>query len=84
MCLCEQDVKASTNCIKLDRDCASICLFAAEAMASDSEFVKKICALCAEICDACATECEKHQMEHCKACAEACRQCAKECRGMAA
>lgn len=71
------------RCIKLDRDCAAICLLAVEAMAGGSEFAKQICTLCAEICNACAAECEKHShMEHCKKCAEACRKCAMECSSM--
>lgn len=83
-CLNEQDVKALTHCIKLDHDCAAICLFAMSAMASKSEFAAKICRLCEEICTACAVECEKHpHLEHCKKCAEACRKCAAECSKMA-
>ena len=82
-CLNEQDVKMCARCIKLDHDCASICLLAMEAMASGSDFVKQICKLCADICNACEVECEKHShMEHCKTCAEACRKCAVECGKM--
>ncbi|MBB1193776.1 MAG: four-helix bundle copper-binding protein [Flavobacterium sp.] len=82
-CLNEQDVKMLARCIKLDHDCAAICLFAMQAMASGSEFTEKICKLCAEICTACAEECEKHaHMEHCKNCAESCRKCAVECSNM--
>ena len=82
-CLEEQDIKMLKRCIQLDRDCAAICLLAVDAMARGSEFVNKICALCAEICEACAAECEKHShMEHCKNCADACRKCAEECRTM--
>lgn len=77
----EQDVKMLERCIRLDRDCAAICSLAINAMASDSEFTKQICKLCAEICTACAIECEKHadHMAHCKVCAESCRKCATEC-----
>ena len=77
----EQDVKMLERCIRLDRDCAAICSLAINAMASDSEFIKQICKLCADICIACAVECEKHaaHMEHCKLCAAACRKCAAEC-----
>ena len=82
-CLNEQDIKMLAHCIRLDNDCAAICLLAIEAMADGSEFAKKICDLCAEICNACAVECEKHShMDHCKKCAEACRKCAVECSNM--
>jgi hypothetical protein len=42
-------------------------------MSAESEYVKKVCGLCAEVCEACAAECEKHagHMEHCKLCADA-------------
>ena len=72
-----------TRCIRLDHDCAAICLLAMEAMAGGSEFAKQICKLCAEICNTCAVECEKHShIEHCKKCAEVCRKFAVECSNM--
>lgn len=68
------------RCIQLDRECAAICSFAVQSMASNSPFAKKICALCAEVCTACAIECEKHaHMAHCRDCAKAARRCAAEC-----
>lgn len=76
----EQDVEVLARCIKLNHDCAAVCILAMQAMASDSEFVKQICKLCAEICTTCANECDKHEhIEHCKMCAEACRKCTLEC-----
>ena len=79
-CLDEQDMNRLTHCIKLNTDCAAICLLAVEFMASGSEFANKVCKLCAEICNACADECEKHShMGHCKRCAEECRKCAAIC-----
>lgn len=78
-CWNEQDIKMFARCIRLDNDCAAICLLAIEAMAGGSEFSKQICVLCEEICTACAVECEKHShMDHCKKCAEACRNCANQ------
>jgi hypothetical protein len=83
-CLEEPNVSHLTRCIKLNGDCAAICLLAAQFMTSDSEFANKICHLCADICEACAVECEKHgHMQHCKDCAEVCRNCAEACREMA-
>jgi hypothetical protein len=84
-CLKEQDVEKLARCIKLDNDCSTLCLVAAIAMAGESDFVKQICALCAQVCDACGEECGKHaHMEHCKQSAQACRNCAEACRKMAA
>ncbi len=82
-CLGEQDVKNLTQCIRLNSDCATICVLAAKMMAGGSEFSERICELCADICDSCAMECEKHsEPEQCKKCAEVCRKCAFECREM--
>ena len=82
-CLSEKEVAVLTECIRLNHECAEICLFAVDAMSRGSEFSDKICRLCAEICDECARECGKHDhMEHCRKCAEACRACADDCRSM--
>ena len=79
-CLDEQDVKMLARCIKLDIDCADICLLTASYVARDSEHANHLLKECAEICEACAEECEKHaHMEHCRKCAEACRHCAEAC-----
>lgn len=76
----EDDIEMMSRSIKLDHDCAAICILAMQSMASDSEFVKQICKLCVEVCTICADECDKYDyMEHCKICAEACRKCAIEC-----
>lgn len=80
-CLEEDNVNEMIRCIKLDNDCATICLVAATMMAGGSEFAKQVSQLCSSLCDACAEECEKHSnMEHCKKCAEKCRKCAEACR----
>ncbi|MBA2563555.1 MAG: four-helix bundle copper-binding protein [Chitinophagaceae bacterium] len=86
-CLDEQDVKMLARCIKLDIDCADICMLTASYVARGSEHAEHLKKECAEICNACAEECEKHAkmgMEHCRKCAEACRKCAEACSGIAA
>jgi hypothetical protein len=82
-CLGEKDVAMMAACIRLDRDCADACRFAALLMSRGSPFAAEFCELCAKFCEACATECAKHQAEHCQACAKACRECAAACRHMA-
>lgn len=57
-CLKEENVKMMADCIRLDRECADICGFAAKAMASNSPFAPEICQLCASICEACGNECK--------------------------
>ncbi|HLN56780.1 MAG TPA: four-helix bundle copper-binding protein [Bacteroidales bacterium] len=83
-CLEEQDVKMLSRCIKLDFECADICILTAKMLAGDTEFHKEICEMCANICDTCAQECEKHSrtMDHCERCARVCHNCADECRTM--
>jgi len=85
-CLEEDDVKMLTKCIKLDLDCADICLLMAGYLARGSEHAEHLMSECAESCQKCATECEKHAahgMEHCRTWAEACRRCAEACMQMA-
>ena len=78
-CLQEVDVKAMSNCIKLNRDCAEICRITASFISRDSENIDNFLMLCNEICNTCADECEKHDHDHCKKCAEACNTCAEAC-----
>lgn len=72
------------ECIRLDRECADICAFTAQAMSMNSSYAKELCRICAEVCEACGNECKKHEHEHYQRCAEACFSCAKACRAMAA
>ena len=83
-CLGEPDMKMMAECIRLDRDCATVCWLAAAFMGRRSEFDADLCRLCATLCDACGAECAKHKVDHCLKCAESCRACAEACRTMAA
>ena len=77
-----QDLTA--RCIRLCRDCADICLLAAQWMGRHSAFSTRICALCAELCELCAGVCEQHAPHHplCGDCAKQCRRCAEMCHKM--
>lgn len=76
----EDDIAMMARTIKLEHDCAAVCILAMQSMASDSEFVKQICTLCVEICNTCADECDKYNyMEQSSVCADTCRKCAIEC-----
>ena len=79
-CLSEKDVKKMAECIRTDRDCASMCWTTAALMGRGSQFVQDVCRVCADICERCAGQGEKHEMDHCQECATACRKCAEECR----
>ena len=84
-CIREKSGKDMSKCILLDRECAAICMTAAEIISIEGEHMHEICGVCAKICDSCAEECERHSRhhDHCARCAEACRNCAEECRKMA-
>jgi hypothetical protein len=79
-CLGEENVKMLADCIRLDRDCAKICLLTSGLVASHSPWASRMVKLCEEICTECAEECENHDMDHCRNCAGACRACAGACR----
>lgn len=81
-CLQEDDVKMMAQCIRLDRECADMCAFLAQAVSRKSPFVSEMATVCAFICDACGNECKKHDHEHCQVCADACFTCAEACRSM--
>lgn len=83
-CLKEENLKMMASCVRIDRECADICAFAAKSMQSNSPFAHQICQLCADICEACGNECKKHDHEHCQKCAEVCFKCAEACRKMSA
>lgn len=82
-CLKEPELAEMAACIRLDRDCADLCLSTAAFMARGSEFDRALCRVCAEVCQACADECARHAPEHCRQCASACRDCAQACARMA-
>jgi hypothetical protein len=84
-CLAEKDIDRLRECIRLDLDCADICLLCATYLSRQSAFEAAICLFCADICEACGSECERHsRFEHCRDCAEACTRCAEACRSMTA
>ena len=78
----EYDLALLRDFLRLTRECAEICSFAAQSLGRGTEFAAEICELCAKACEACARECGKHNHEHCQACAEACLRCAEACRIM--
>ncbi|MBB6672301.1 four-helix bundle copper-binding protein [Cohnella nanjingensis] len=78
-CLKEDGLEMMRTCIRLDRECADICGFAAQAMAQGSTYYGELCLICAEACESCGAECAKHETEHCRRCAEACYACAGAC-----
>lgn len=82
-CLDEEKLEMLIDCIRTDKDCASICFTGAELLARSSEYSGEMIKLCETACRECAEECEKHEHEHCRICAEACRRCEEACKEFA-
>jgi hypothetical protein len=84
-CLGEEMIDDLRLCIRLDLDCADICLatgnLGTRRTASDDKIVELALATCAEACRACGVECARHatRHEHCRICAEVCRACEQAC-----
>jgi hypothetical protein len=84
-CLGEADPRPLSRCIRLDTDCADICVVTGRILSRnqhpDLDVVRKQVEACAIICQRCAEECEQHQAhhEHCRLCAAACRECLEAC-----
>lgn len=89
-CLGEDDIARLRRCVRLDLDCADLCLTTARVLArildADMELVRPLVSACARACSTCAEACEAHaeQHEHCRICAEECRRCEKSCRALLA
>lgn len=84
-CLAEDMVKELTRCIRLNLDCADICLSTGQILSRQTEPEWLLSRLqleaCARACELCGEECERHanMHEHCRVCAEACRNCQHAC-----
>ena len=85
-CLGESTVHEMTQCIRLNLDCADVCLatgaLATRRTGSNERMVARMLDACQEACRLCAEECEKHAagMQHCRICADACSRCESACR----
>ena len=75
------------NCQKRVREMMALIRPLMTLAASDSEYLSKLAAICAEACKTCGEACAEHK-EHfahgmhieCKECMEACQRCEKACR----
>lgn len=85
-CLGEQSVQELVRCIRLNLDCAEVCMTTGGILARltepDMQLSRAQVEACMAACRICAEECERHaQMhEHCRICAEACRRCEQACQ----
>jgi hypothetical protein len=84
-CLGEEKLDDLRQCIRLNLDCADICIamgsLGTRRTGSDDKIVELMLAACAEACRVCGAECARHggHHEHCRICAEVCRDCEQAC-----
>ncbi len=89
-CLSEQGKQEHlAKCIRLNLDCADICLSAGRSVSRQTEYdanvTRAILEACAQACTSCGDECAQHGengMNHCRVCAEQCRRCEQACQDL--
>ena len=85
-CLGEDMVAELTECIRLNLDCADVCITAGKTATrrtgSNEAVIAAILDACVVACARCGEECGRHaeMHEHCRICADACRSCETACR----
>ncbi|OYW52189.1 MAG: four-helix bundle copper-binding protein [Rhodobacterales bacterium 32-66-7] len=85
-CLAEPMAQDLAQCIRLDQDCADLCLatwsLGTRRTGQNVEVLRQLIELCAKACRMCAEECERHagMHDHCRLCADSCRKCEAACR----
>jgi cob(I)alamin adenosyltransferase len=88
-CLAEDEVKMLLRCIRLNLDCADVCMTTGKMLSRQTEpdmsVVARQLEACIAACRSCGAECDKHaaHMEHCQACAAACHSCEQACQRLA-
>ena len=84
-CLAEDQVGDLRRCIRINLDCADICIATGNVLTRQTEpetsVIRTLLEACAAACRACGEECERHaeHHEHCRICADACRSCEQAC-----
>lgn len=85
-CLAEASVQEMVQCIRLNLDCADVCVATGRLVGrqtgANHDTVLAQLRACITACEACQAECARHgrSMAHCKVCAEECERCAEACR----
>jgi hypothetical protein len=85
-CLGEANVTMLRKCIRLNNDCADICLTTGRALSRLVEPSPRIrqsfLQACMAACIECGEECRMHaeHHEHCRVCADECARCADACQ----
>jgi hypothetical protein len=84
-CLAEPAIDALRRCIRVNLDCADICVATSRVLSrlsnGESTFAATLLPACLDACRRCMAECQRHAVEHthCRVCAEECQRCADAC-----
>lgn len=85
-CLAEADVANLRHCIRVNLDCADVCVATARVLSRLLEpsprIRQELLHACLAACIECGEVCGQHAAhhEHCKVCADTCRHCADACQ----
>lgn len=84
-CLGEDHVAQLVGCIRLNLDCADVCISTGRVLSRqtepDTDLMRAQLEVCRTACKTCGDECSRHadRHEHCRVCAAACRDCEQAC-----
>lgn len=84
-CLAEPAIDRLRRCIRVNLDCADICVATSRVLSrlssGDASFAAPLLHACLDACRKCMAECQRHGAEHahCRLCAEECQHCADAC-----
>ena len=88
-CLSEPNAGELVKCIRLNLDCADICVSTGRVVSRQTEYdanvTRAALAACIAACRSCGDECARHGehgMEHCRICAGECARCAESCESL--
>jgi hypothetical protein len=87
-CLSEDDVAASTRCIRDDLDCADVCATTSRVLSRhtgyDARLTRAVLQAAVQACNTCADSCGEHRDHHphCATCEQACRDCERACKAL--
>jgi hypothetical protein len=85
-CLSEEQIIELRRCIRLNLDCAAVCIATGEIAARQTDPDRRVLSAqlhaCIAACEVCGQECRRHAShhDHCKLCAESCQLCAEACQ----
>lgn len=87
-CLSEENIRPLLGCIRLNQDCADVCLTTGRMLSRqrhpDWQLLRAALELASKACDACGSECNRHSShhKHCLLCFEMCNRTQGACNAL--